>query len=680
MANAILDELDRRRAASGGAPAQPAVPPSPTVAPQERTAAQPTPLSRPIAPVSPVADVAGETIQASRPAFLATGSMVGGALGAAAGPPGIVAGAAMGTMAANAAFNLTMDAARLTGVRNLPPPKAALDRLDESVREGFIDAAFGLGIPALGQLARGGRAMLLKAGGATDEMLDEARRASGVFGVDLAPTNFEEFRFGRFFSKVIGKLPFVRKPLERSFLAQGRQLAEAQEFLFARVGPTSNLADLGMDMNFIVDRRFAVFRRYMNMLYGRARRMADDTFIPTEHFRRGAQDLRDALVGKFGDLTRGTNPSHPSVRFLRELEQMIAENPQTVPFNRFDGLSIKLDDIRNVAKNDGVATTHLTQFDGQYMDSAMTNLWRQTGADAAERPMLRPANDVREAFAQADGTYGRLAAEFQTPTARRLERIAPRRFRPGLTQPGTRNPDEAMNIVLNKSGEESPQAMRDLRGLLSRSPGTFDRAARAQLDKAWAKAIDTSNLRFEQGLANGELTIDAFRKQLGLDNPQGLRYAATQEMLRTSGVPIERLAEFTNLMQKVAASAPDDLNVFLGRRVAIGGVRGLINALVPGAVVSGAGGGQGPIQAAGAGILGGIASVVGMRHMSKIVSDPRTFDIVSGLYNTVLDDTVRFARRRAAVIGIVRVLEPDATPAAQEQAAAVTMLPNVPTP
>lgn len=555
-------------------------------------------------------------------------SVVGGVLGAPEGPPGIAIGGALGAAAGAALAENIRDIGRRVGVQGLKPAATLVERFDNVINEAVLDMGFSAGAKVFSQVLRGGKQAVIRGLRADPKSLDLARIAREEFDINPNIANVSRSRIVEFFPRVLGRFPILADPLRRSALERGEEVLRGRDRLFLRLGPSVNMADLGVNMNRSADAGFRLFRRRINRLYAEAfdAARASGATLDTAAIKEARREVLDELKRRKG----GLDKSSPVVKFLNKRTATgIQKMAGRVSMERLDGFLEDLDEAMRIARKDGFSVRALARV--------------KQAAEEALGTLDNP--DALAKFQEADQTFSRIMTEvFETPTAQKFGTIAKDRFRVGLSRAGSRNADEAFRIAFNA---ESPQAMTDLRKLIG--PRRFRQTMGSFVRQAFRKGLTESG---EQAFREGNLAIDfnSIRQELGLLDRQGTRFKALKSALAGTPLDMKTLEQFIDAGELALRNAPPDVNQFIARRATLGGFRSIINAIVPTAVFSGGGG-----AAAGTGgVFAGAGVLLFLRRFSTFISDPRK---LKRLTDAVLDDDLAFQRRRAILVGLGNALD-----------------------
>jgi hypothetical protein len=283
--------------------------------------------------------------------------------------------------------------------------------------------------------------------------------------------------------------------------------------------------------------------------------------------------------------------------------------------------------------------------------------------DATFRGMLKAADDKML----------QIMTELSVPAVKRFETVYQDSFSGigGLfgRRKGVVYPDQSVNLIWNEFSD-SPQAMADIRKLFSDSPAgkaRFRAAIAAKIDEIWQdsffrytdesgelmapgfipppdKSKDTAygqmKAFFQAKDTPGLINIPKLRREFGFDNKNSGRYQMMKEAFKDMPVNLDKMERFINVSEAALRSMPRDVNNYVARHLALGGIRSLTSL----AYASGGKGNPGAIKTA--------AAVLTFRSFGDIVTSP--FLMRSAL--VAFDDTVKHTRRKAALRGLYTAL------------------------
>jgi len=518
----------------------------------------------------------------------------------------MVAGSALGA-AAGEAF--------ASGIERRKPKETAIRALKEAKTDlMFTGAASSLG-PLFKQLG------ILRAkalGVGKTEMADvvEAQK----FGVELGASEASRFSGVKTAISVVGRFPFLGGPAKQAAAKKASQVFQGEERILARLGPTANLAEVGVDLNAAARTAIKGFRDEAGDLYTKARDIADEAgeIIPTQNVKAMAK----AIAENFDSARPGRKGvKSPIVEYAESLKDM----PDRLTGSQFDALVDDLDVALKKSRTDGFGIKQ-----GLDIKSASEIDLRSVGADEAGPTQ---AKAFVSALKEADEFFSKGMKTFETATAQKFNRVTKKAFQVGLKKPGNLNEDELFRVAFNT---KSPKAMTDLRGLVG--PKIFNKAVRAHIDTAFNKSKDVLNEN------TNVFNPKKFIKSLGLEDKNSAQYAALETALRSTGINPNDLVRFSKVAEKALSTEIPNVSTFLARRATIGGAKSGLSALLPGLAV--AGGAFGAVTPAAA-----VLMTLGARGTVRILTDPKTLKLAT----KALDDQVADGIRRAAAIRLVRL-------------------------
>lgn len=563
----------------------------PTAAPVSANLPMPKPAQ--ITPRRPV-DI-DEIFGISRGGFEGVGAGVGAFLGAPAGaafpflggPVGTsIIGGGLGAKAGSFAFDALMDAYKSSGLLpdDTPIPDLA-ERAERAIGAGALDSAINLGFAAAGPVASGAARLGRRALGidaARDQLIRDAAKfgksPEEIFKGETPPTiSFNVMQASKApiiagAGSVIGRLPFMSAP----FVKRGRQSIEevtkAKDRILDILGARVSQADLGVDFASAAKKGYEAFREQSRQLYRQADELAESTGarFPMDDVKQAAASLVDTMKGK--QATAAGKPISKlggSRQKLFDLAEKIAKLDETQTPDQIKSLLREIDeDILGEAPE---------AVRGKLLPDALKLIEPMQEAflsDAAREAFP----DVVAAYQNASDFYAKSIGTFNTATAKRFGRTDKRIFRPGFEDPGMLNEDQLYGVI---ASVKSPGEMRNLRKLLGKD-GTdlFKSVARDKLETAFDAAMAAVP---EKGFQE-----DVFYRALGYTSPTDLRSSATSVILDTAGVPIGKIRQLTQIANLTLKNIPNEA-VFLKRRSALAGARGIAKAVGLGALGATAG-------------------------------------------------------------------------------------------
>ena len=570
------------------------------------------------------------------------GAMLGAKIGAGAGPVGVAGGAVLGAGIGGLSARLASEGARdVMEAQGMPVPPARTSM--QNIREAGAEMAFEAVAAGAGTAIRplwdwgkrtGFRAITGRSMGETEEIVQRARS----LGVEMDMADIASPARRKFMTQVLGKFPFTTPGIMKGAERKIGQLQRWTDRTALRWGPVLSDPTIGRNMDKSVTKRYAGFRNVVNAKYTRAIAAARDVgaTIDTLDISTAANDALNEIARKTplkatGEQMRRTAAIRDEVTaFLNDAVEL----NRKLTFDQYDGFLKNIDDLMTKARNEGFEL------------NVLANLKNVT-SDAITESVSHP--EIGRLFKEADNFFSTtMQALFETPTANKLNRVEKARFRiSGIPKAGFRNPDETFKIVWN---EKSPDALKEVRILMGQP--TFNLAVANNLDRAFKAGFAPEAAETGGKLFNAK----GFRDALGFTRETSDKLAATREMLKGTGISLDDLRTFGDLMERLPLSMPADVAQMIARRATLGGWQSALKTIAPMGMAGGAAGGAaaGGIGAGG-GVGAGLALLAAMRGASRIFGNPKYLK----LFSTALDDTVGNQQRRIAAFTLMKALDAD---------------------
>lgn len=499
-----------------------------------------------------------------RGTFMAAGGMGGAALGVAGGPPGMAVGGALGTAGGSLAYDLAENIARKLGARRLPA-EGPFDPAKRAVSEGGQDLALNMLIPGAGALKRG----VARALGVRGQGAQEAQRSAEEMGVELGAAHITESGIVKGAAPVLGVFPYSGGPFRTGQARVIGQLDDAAADMLNTLAPTATTFTVSKALTEGATRRFDKFSTVSAALYGRFNKLADAlppesaAIVPTAPVREQLGALaeraaREQITLRSGDALQ--MPETPVEKFVAQLHDL----PERITVEQARGLERELNALVRRGRIEGFDVYALGAAK-RGLEAAKQNL--DLGAIPAEQ-----AAELLGAWTRANDFYANAARIFESPTARKFERVDRGMFTPGIPRPGTLEMDDVFDKVFRA---RSPQALDDLERLAGRP--AFQLAARKFLDQEIAAARIPAP---EGSMMPDLLSAAALRKSLGLGTAEGQEVLA--RMLRGSNVHPSELMRLLTVAENATNITIRNPSTFLTRRLMLGGA-------IAGGLVLGAG-------------------------------------------------------------------------------------------
>lgn len=585
----------------------------------------------------------------------AAGAAAGGAIGSAVAPGlgtavGAGLGAAIGGFAGGlggvAAPEATMEAAEFLGIaeEGTRHRLGLSDKELETVVEGeaILDMLTGGGLVGARMAIRGaGRALVGLRGGGRKALIEFAAKN----GVNLLPVQIGKREVPRGFVSVLGKFPFVAKPIRQAIEKSDAELKAAFEALPANIAPIATVSDLSrqifMDAKDTVKRVNDTFKARYEDVYKQADH-AGVTVLPHETVAR--------VQNVLSEIARET-PATPAVKnqrrakptaIMQDVQRFLANEiapifkkqksgnivvaPQS--FRQMDTVLAKIDEkIAQLAKREGLlaeeAVDRLQRVRNAASLDLYTNAQGQFGKDVAQ--------DLRA----IDRQFTKAMADLVTVTAKKFGTVR----RGGLSHlslsdvPTWQSMDNLTDVLL-KSGNVSE--LDELQKLVD--PGTFRKLAAYSVHR-----------QVEAAYTNGgkHLDLQELSSRLGIDKPKSAKFQYMKKMLEMTGGNMEDVQKLVEVGEAIGQIDAPNAATFVMRRGVIGGARSIVRTVVPAAGAGAVAGGAGLTNA----LIGGLLFIGGSRMVGKIVTDPR----LARPLHKVLDKEVGPLVKKGAILQIGRI-------------------------
>lgn len=549
----------------------------------------------------------------NRGAFEAAGGMAGGAAGTPLGLPGMLGGGALGAGMGSLTFDTVDSFLRFTGTLQprqdgpLSPTEAAQQGASGALRAAREDALFGGGFASAGAAITAAKPILGRILGArssgVDNILLQARNAGLTRGGEeqlgaidaVGGTRGRIMRGGGF---VLGIFPFIGTPFRRAAQQKGEAVTEAVNRSLNTLAPNASMSDdLGIDMVRAARNTQEEFRTTAARLYDNFRKTARSAskreIVPTKPMRDAAAEIVEEADRQTIRLSDGEVIEGAAADQINDLLSRVSRMPEHITVDQLQGQADRLKDIIDTGRAQGFDVSRFVRFK-EAMEEATASL-NLSGLPESE------ARAITEAKEAADSFYSKGIALFQTPTGQRFGRVDRNIFRPGPNRPGTMNEDEFANSAVNL---KSAQAVRDLGNLVGKE--NMGRVARTHVERSWDNAI----LFDTEGQIKG-VSWEDFRRNLGLVEPRGIGQAGksegTRELLRQGGIDPQQVEDLISVASRI--SVPRDVNQFIARRAALGGLGSAAAGAGMGAMVKDS-------------LIASTAVAVLLRRSGEIISSP----------------------------------------------------------
>jgi hypothetical protein len=503
------------------------------------------------------------------------------------GPEGAVAGMFAGDFAGQRIANV-LDSIYASDAPAAEKPELAKQFLKDSYESGrdtAIASAVGRVLPPILQNLRHpvrlfNRLMKLPPNSA------QFFRDAKSLGVDLGVANLTGTAgIGGGAVNLFSRMPFMGTTAKRVSQNQAKQLVAAYNDMFGKVAPgggtMSEIADKAVEEG---TKRFEALAVKMQARLDHAAKVGIDAgaIVNTKPLKDEITKIMAARVAE--GKSYGTKLTPKMNEVLKQVQQWP---------DRVDTLAIK--NMRTWLENNARAAGNM-QYPAIDRMYAATEQALQDTKHPAAKLMLESERFV------ADGLK-----QLQTKMMKQFG-VLERSQYTGLRYKGAgqMDADQMAHIIENTN---TPSKVNELRAAIG--DDNVQAAARMRLEDAWEAAKGSTETTLGGMFPRRQLEFDAtkFNKALGLDNMSGQKAAATQEMLRGTGVDIRDLAKLAQTAQLVANAPLGDPSTFVMRASVLrGGLGGVTQGLKHAFALSSYG-----ASGAGAGGGGGLATAIMLR-------------------------------------------------------------------
>jgi hypothetical protein len=532
---------------------------------------EPTPEQRYV-PIPPIIPPRSEPQRPDhlRPGYEMTGGMVGGALGAPAGPAGVLGGGALGAMAGSAIYDLTQDAAGALGLTE-PQTRApgAAERLQNMGAAGRGDFVFG----GIGQMAgpvarQAGKGVKSWALGLNTQTAREAADLALGQNIRVGPIHISPRKWVRGYAKVVGVFPFVGTPLRDGQARVVGDLDERAADLLNTLAPRTSL-DIGEEMTRAAERGYKRFRSVGAALYGNfedvASRLSVADVVPTRALKETMAEYGERAARTTPVLQSGTPMRSFGQDALGEWLQQVNDLPEHITVEQARGLQRQLNGI---TRNSIDGASDFARVTG--MRDAVRQAINEI--DVGRLP-AEEAGEVKHALDVANSFWAENANTFQTATAKRFGRVNSNIFEQAFFKAGSLDRDEIFKAVF-RSG--SADAVLDLRKLVGGR--IYNKAVRSYLDDAFQRA----RVPAKEGATIGEMfSAQKLERILNIEGEGGRE--VLHRMLSHTPLNPRDLERFLKAAKTASDITIRDPSSFVARRATLGGATAVLGGLAIGA-------------------------------------------------------------------------------------------------
>jgi|TARA_B100001093_G_C26839829_1_gene1020029 hypothetical protein len=528
---------------------------------------------------------------------------IGGTIGGAivGGPPGAVAGAFTGSATGSLATDFLGDLL----APDMPSPTAK-QRVTDAAITGTIDAGLTAAIPVVGRtispairkIIQGGQkvsdkvksaipssdkgiGLVEKGLGITDDAVQKAKILGGE-GIELSLGQASSNPLMQGSYNLTSRMPIVgnpgRKQLQQVF-SQVNKALDRRISPSAKVKPLTEsersdlIKEVGME-------NFNTWRKSYNKIYKKA-------------------DSLNKAKGEFFDMTplantanRVTSPSKftdAPKEIVDLLDELKLNKSNKIAFNDVKALDTKFTDLSK-------------KYDPAKADVPNNYAFRTTNAllDTMKKQLRNPSDQAGRLYSAGDKMFKQFMQKVENKTGKEFQKALGRgSLRPGIGRPPSQRLEDLYSKTFGQN--KSPEAVKELRTLIG--DDNVNKLAGSYLDDLFKKYIKLDGGDFNK-----------LFDELGLSNPQSLKYEATEELLKTyKHTDIKDLSNFLGALKQFPEVLPD-VNTFIMRS---GALRAASN-IGPGVIVGATGAGTG---IAGLGLLYSVNKFLSIPFNKKLVKD-----------------------------------------------------------
>ncbi len=501
-----------------------------------------------------------------------------------------------------------------------------------ALNEMALDAAFAGPLEALQPAFRAAQQRFV----AADE-LPEIRRAvedARELGIEFAAENVSPRALATGYRRVAGIFPWIGKGFKQAEERLRKQSRGAVNKVLEAVAPGETIRRLSLGTRTMAAKRTNALDDALGNFYEelirRSEAMGEAGRVTTTNFRLSGREIARSIRAGLGrkkvtviDEVSGEQVEKlvpipaglrkPVEKFLSKF----ANIEDSITLRQYQNIGTEIANLQNMFRDKGLVFKDLSDFSlahkamaGDIVDEGLRGAWRN-----------------------ANNTFSKLRLLEDSPVGRQFPAVDPGIFRGAQATQDPRQQTEKLFELVMRHADKSVNGMRQLRDLVG--PEQFNLFVRGHLDNAVDLAIE--RVGKDQLLLN----TSVLRKQLLGEGPrdnkyQALRWAINQTPLartlnaagRRNLSGIQQIERLVTLLEKASDQGIINVSQFVARRASLGGARGVLRALQPGASIAGAGvmgAGVGGGAAAGGGIgslAGGLVAALLLRRTGMLLTDP----------------------------------------------------------
>lgn len=586
-------------------------------------------------------------------------AVLGGAIGASAGPGTMLAGGGLGAAAGYHLATIARDMEDLLRTGKAPQRNLAEETF-KGLQAAGEDIVYGSALygtfRAIPQAIKiFGRMTGAQSPEVATAVREAAQARTPIGAIDLNKP------FYNISSRVAGVLPIVGGPVRTAAEVKTARISKELANILDEVSPAIDLNKLGVKMSTnaqqVIKARRSIANERYRLMYSHFESMGNPKIIPTAAIRGRAS----SIIGDLESLPRTKEGGFIEIpigdagftQALRNFTQL----PDYISPRELEALQKNLNKSARMRSGDAMKSSEYRAI----MDinaaswEALNDVTRESVTARMPRQLKQLTAGERDALASdefqtmlylvksAKRSWRDLKALEETSAAMPFKRVDRNFFAAGFEKPGSAQIDELADLfVSHGSTLRSPEFLNDLEVLIG--PDNRKALARAVLHRAAAPEAAlvkvSEPLRhpermffpFRQGAGKGTTDVVVFDaagmlKRLGLADPENIlgqqavrqNRNAIDKLLEGTGVTTGRLESFLNTTARIQQSPTGDPSIFLTRRLVLSGTP---KALVPGATALG-----GAAEASG-GMISLGAFVLTGRAFSRLISTPRGLELL----------------------------------------------------
>ena len=480
---------------------------------------------------------------------------------------------------------------------NKTPPESLKKSLADTGKDLYSSAkwsyAFG-GLPVIGGAIRRG---LVGDKTNAKELVEHGKNIGLRLGIGEVTTK----PIVKGFSRVIGVFPWLGRPLVKKGDITQKTLEKTGDDILNAFGPNQNLADLGVDIFEAAKNSYKEFRTLAKTAYTKFNTLAGQLktkdIIKLTNTHQYIKNLKDKVTTfRLGGGQQRTIEGYKDP--IMPLFNKIMKIKGNIKAEQYRHLQKEINRMMQRGKKEGWDIARLGRLKSA-MEKDFTNLAKPKNLSAQDAVLW---NQVVEAHQSANSIYSQGMKLFSSKSAKHFERVDKNIFNAGFSKQGNVNADELVPIVMKMN---SPEGIKSLKTLIGKD--LFRKSA-----QTWIDRIFQDGTRFIKNETTLKYDAKFIAKELGMFGKNKARTESVKQLFKEAGVSYRKLNSFLKLASNYETLFIPKVSSFMARRATLGGVSSL--------------GIGGSIVATFGGWIPFSLSVLGARHISKLVSNPKVLD------------------------------------------------------